>query len=112
MEAPTMIDPAAEAPKQLSLDSDQVTTLVGGPCEVGKTYEVTLKAGEMGKDGKQSFDVVSSSSEDVEEPEIDTELPEDEGDSEGPPSLGYNRAKLSRSRSKMAAPKMGVDTIL
>ncbi len=110
--APITTDPAAGTPKQLSLDSDQVATLVGGPCEVGKTYEVTLKAGEMGDDGRQSFDVVSSSSEDATEPELDADLPDDGGEADGPQNLGYNRSKLSRGRSKMTAPKMGMDTIL
>lgn len=121
------MDPVQDAENQnmptkaqptIDLTEEQRDALFGGPCSPGDTYTITLKAGDLGDSGVQTFDVVSKG-EDSEGPVNDPEeqsreaangvLPPDTGDDDEDEAetkaLGYNRQKALSGRRK-TSPKI------
>lgn len=111
-------DMPTQSTKTIDLSEDQRMTLFGeGQLEPGKSYTVTLTAGDMSDSGFQSFEVGSKA-----EGEIETEVEnEDEGGGTLPPpeeepesneaeisALGYDRSKLMK---KKPAPKMDAKSL-
>jgi hypothetical protein len=81
--------------KTIDLTPEQREVLFGHTeCEPGQEYTVTLRTGDMGDSGSQSFEVVSEEPEDEE----DVEAATDES-----AVLGYDRSKLM---GKKEAPKI------
>lgn len=109
----------AMSPSSVTFSPDQVQSLVGGACEPGKEYTLTLRAGDMGEDGSQSFEVIPSdpavagelgepTGEEVEET-VEPPEPEHGGAMPENPlhkALGYDREALLKARGTKSVPKL------
>lgn len=97
-----------KASPSIDLTEDQRDTLFGpGGCQPGESYTITLKAGELGDSGIQTFEVVKEG-EDEESPEDAAEdmAEDEEGEDESEKAmLGYDRKKMMAKRGK-ASPKL------
>lgn len=95
-----------KASPSIDLTEDQRDTLFGpGGCQPGESYTITLKAGELGDSGTQTFEVVKEdedeeSPEDVAEDMAEDEMEEEESDESEKAMLGYDRKKMMSKRGK------------
>jgi hypothetical protein len=94
-----------QSTKTIDLSEDQRTALFGDmPCEAGKTYTVTLTAGDMADSGSQTFEVGGESESDTEDSSMLPPMEEEpQPDLKEISALGYDRSKLMK---KKPAPKM------
>jgi hypothetical protein len=104
-----------QSTKTIDLSEDQRMSLFGdGPLEPGKTYTVTLTAGDIADSGFQTFEV-GSKAEGAIETEVENENESEDIGTLPPPeeepqsnekeisALGYDRSKFLK---KKQAPKM------
>lgn len=106
----------------VDLTDSQLTALFGdGGVVPGETYELKLKAGDVGDSGSQTFEILSmpesesedesgmSPAEDLAEDMAEGETPDMEEESNSPDeevrALGYDRKKMMSKRGK-ASPKL------